>query len=233
MDAAHLVARLSRHVVHWKAYFSRTIRPFLAGDVLEVGCGMGDTSRLLCNEAVSSWTALEPDPELLEVFGRHVEAEGFPVPIELVVGTVESLPRVRPFDGILYIDVLEHIEDDREELRAAADRLRPGGVLIVLSPAHQFLYTPFDRVIGHFRRYSARGLSAIEPEGMTCEKLFYLDSVGMFASMANRLFLRQRMPTARQLRFWDSVLVRASVVVDWLTAYRLGKTVLGIWRRPS
>ena len=49
-----------------------------------------------------------------------------------------TLPAEAKFDAILYIDVLEHIEDDRAEMARAAARLKPGGALIVLAPAHPF-----------------------------------------------------------------------------------------------
>lgn len=60
---------------------------------------------------------------------------------ETICGTLEALAALA-FDTIIYIDVLEHIEDDREELNRAASHLRPGGHLIILSPAHQKLFTP-------------------------------------------------------------------------------------------
>ena len=70
-----------------------------------------------------------------------------------VSGTCAVLNRVRApaderFDTILYIDVLEHIDDDLGELARSATHLRPGGHLIVLAPAHQALYSPFDKAIG-------------------------------------------------------------------------------------
>ena len=60
-----------------------------------------------------------------------------PAPCQDVVGTLAEadLPR---FDSVIYIDVLEHIEDDRAELAAAASHLHLGGHLVVLSPAYQF-----------------------------------------------------------------------------------------------
>ncbi|MGB9626595.1 MAG: hypothetical protein ACPMAQ_17205, partial [Phycisphaerae bacterium] len=58
----------------------------------------------------------------------------------------------------------------------------------------------------------------------------YLDSVGCLASMANRLLLRQGMPTRRQIRLWDAVFVSMSRVADPLLGYRLGKTIVGVWR---
>jgi hypothetical protein len=58
---------------------------------------------------------------------------------------------------------------------------------------------------------------------------FYLDAVGMAASMANRLLLRASMPTQGQILFWDRVLVPASRVIDPLLARSVGKSVVAIW----
>ena len=66
---------------------------------------------------------------------------------------------------------LEHIEDDREGLKLAAAHLRPGGRTIVLSPAHQWLFTPFDAAIGHFRRYNRSMLRSISPPELRIERL--------------------------------------------------------------
>ena len=137
------------------------------------------------------------------------------------------------FDTILYIDVLEHIDDDGGELQRAAGHLAPGGHLVVLSPAHRWLFSPFDAAIGHFRRYTARDLEALTPAGVERVRTFYLDSVGMLASAANRMFLRQSMPNANQIHCWDNWMIPCSRWVDQLTGYRLGKSVVGIWRKSS
>jgi hypothetical protein len=60
----------------------------------------------------------------------------------------------------------------------------------------------------------------------------YLDSAGLLASFANKLVLKRSMPTKGQIAFWDGVLVRVSRVIDPLVRYRVGKSVLGVWRRP-
>jgi hypothetical protein len=79
------------------------------------------------------------------------------------------------------LDVLGHIEDDDAELRLAARYLRKGGHLIVLAPAHQFLYSPFDGAIGHFRRHCRRSLRAAAPPELSFVLLRYLDSAGLMA----------------------------------------------------
>ena len=58
----------------------------------------------------------------------------------------------------------------------------------------------------------------------------YLDSIGLLASLANRLLLNQSMPTAAQIKTWDSVLVPCSRVLDPFLFGAVGKSVLGIWR---
>jgi hypothetical protein len=137
------------------------------------------------------------------------------------------------FDAILYIDVLEHIADDADEMRRAAAHLREGGRCIVLSPAHQWLFSEFDAAIGHHRRYSRKSLKAAGKgvDSLRLERLCYLDSCGLLASTANRLLLRQSMPGLRQILFWDRFLVRGSRLLDPLLFYGAGKSVLGVWTR--
>jgi SAM-dependent methyltransferase len=211
---------------NWKRYFSLQLQPYLRGKVLEVGSGIGSNTKLFAGASVDRWTCLEPDAGLLKQFTGQEPA---PERYEIIEGTLADIEAQRRFDAIIYIDVLEHIEDDREELRQAAKHLTQGGALIVLAPAHQFLFTPFDSAIGHYRRYSKATLAAVEPPALKREKLIYLDSVGMLASLANRLLLRSAMPTAGQIQTWDGMLVPCSRWLDPVLGYRLGKSILGIW----
>ncbi|MGH9632402.1 MAG: class I SAM-dependent methyltransferase [Bryobacteraceae bacterium] len=211
---------------NWKAYWSGQIRDYVRGDVLEAGAGAGANTRLLANLAFDSWTCLEPDAALL------VQIE--PAPSRRhrsICGTIENLDPEMRFDAILYIDVLEHIEDDRAEMKRAAERLKPAGCLIVLAPAHPFLFTPFDSAIGHFRRYTRKSLQSVIPAGLETRRLVYLDAAGMAASGANLLLLRSAMPTAAQVLTWDRLLVPVSRRIDRALGWRAGKSVLGIWQR--
>jgi SAM-dependent methyltransferase len=221
------------HAVRWKAYFGSQLRPVIRGDVLEVGAGIGSNLEALGSSSVRSWTALEPDERMGEELERRLRAcsaaHGFSA--WRSHGAIRSLPESPSFDAILYIDVLEHIEDDRSELEQAARRLRSGGKLCVLSPALPWLFSEFDARIGHHRRYDRAGLAALTPPGSRLQWARYLDSAGLSASLANRFLLRSPTPARSQILVWDRLLVPLSRPLDWLLRYRVGKSILAVWER--
>lgn len=216
---------------HWKDYVRARLADFLGDHVLEVGAGLGATTGALVGEGRLEWVCLEPDAGLAARLSRSVAEGRLPDCCRVVRGTIASLPAEARFDTVLYVDVLEHIQDDRAEMRRAAHRLAPGGHVVVLSPAHQWLFSPFDRAIGHFRRYSRRTLAALTFPGLRLVRLQYLDSVGLLASLANRVLLRSSMPTTEQVLFWDRVLVPLSRLVDPALGWSAGKSVVAVWRR--
>ncbi|MFA6985798.1 MAG: hypothetical protein WC213_06290, partial [Arenimonas sp.] len=109
----------------------------------------------------------------------------------------------------------------------------PGGRIVVLSPAHQWLFTPFDEAIGHVQRYNKRTLLAAKPAGLATERLFYLDSVGMIASLGNRFLLRSATPSVAQIQLWDRWMIPASKVVDRITGFGLGKSIVAVFKETS
>jgi 2-polyprenyl-3-methyl-5-hydroxy-6-metoxy-1,4-benzoquinol methylase len=214
---------------HWKRYIASQIAAYVCGHVLEVGAGMGATTEALWQNKVIEWTSLEPDPALAREARAAYLARGLGA-VTVRTGTLASLDQGERFDAILYIDVLEHIADDVAEAAAAARHLKPGGHLIVLAPAHQWLFSPFDAAIGHHRRYNARSLRQTIPRSLTEVRLRYMDAVGVAASVANRALLRQPVPSHAQVHLWDRLMVPASRVLDPLAGFKIGKSVLGVWR---
>jgi SAM-dependent methyltransferase len=206
------------------------LRPYLVGTVMEVGAGKGSFTLALRACAEGPWWCLEPDADLARQIVDKDRQGAFPGGVHVVFGTeADVAPDVR-VDAVLYLDVLEHIADDRAELSRAAARLAPGGRLIVLSPAFQMLFSPFDRVIGHYRRYTLTSLQQVRPPGFRTEAAFYMDAPGCLLSLANRLILRSEQPTLSQVQFWDNIIVPLARVVDPLVGRRFGRSVVVIWR---
>jgi SAM-dependent methyltransferase len=224
---------LFARATNWKSYLRRQVAPYLGRDVLEVGAGFGGTTQHLCRGEHDRWLCLEPDPILAGRLEASIASGELPDCCRVEVGTTHDRPDDERFDTMLYIDVLEHISDDAAEVARAAQLLRPDGYLIVLSPTHQMLYTPFDAAVGHYRRYSRRALAALTPPDLRLVRLHYLDSVGILASLGNRLLQNRSMPAPWQISLWDGVMVRLSRWVDPLLFYSLGKSAFVVWQKPD
>lgn len=218
---------------HWKTYVSQKIKALLGAEVVEVGAGMGSNVAILCSQNQRRWLCVEPDSRLLSILLNRIKSEPKLLKAEAILGTLENINAQELFDTILYIDVLEHIQDDKLELKRASGFLKPEGVLIVLAPAHQWLYSPFDKAIGHFRRYNRKSLSTIGPSDLKLEQLYYIDSAGLIASIGNLILLRKNIPSLRQIAFWDKWLIPLSIKIDPLLRYNLGKTIIGVWKKHS
>lgn len=217
---------LFSHATCWKSYWSGFFKPFIKGHVLEVGAGIGSSTLALSTCSYESWTCLEPDPELANQLADFLKKDRNNIQYKVIKGNIENLTDNDYFDTILYIDVLEHIEDDHKELENATRLLSNNGKIIILSPAHQWLFSEFDRAIGHHRRYNKKSFTMIIPDRLKVLKYNYLDSCGLFASVANRYLLKHKMPGKKQIAVWDRILVPCSRMIDPLLFFTIGKSIL-------
>ena len=123
----------------WDAYLSvRTkaaytdkilLRPFLHGDVLEIGCGYGDFAAWCAEEAGCRVTALDPSADAIAQASRR-----FPG-VRFLTGVAESLPfENAAFDAVISLEVAEHLADPRKYFAESFRVLRPGGWMIVQTP---------------------------------------------------------------------------------------------------
>jgi SAM-dependent methyltransferase len=219
------------HARNWKMYFGSFMKPFLKGDVLEVGAGTGGTTKVLCDGNQLSWTCLEPDERQLLQIRSLIDDKRLPYYCKAVGGTIADATLQKAYDTILYIDVIEHIKNDKEEILRASKLLKDDGALIILVPAHNWLYSNFDKAIGHYRRYNMKMIRAIKPASMKEEKIFYLDSLGVMASLANKYILKNTYPTQNQIYFWDKFIVPVSRGLDFITRKFLGRSLVFIARK--
>lgn len=217
----------------WKHYFTSIIGPYIGKRTIEVGAGIGETTAILCDGSQEIWLCIEPDEKLRKQIDDKVSSGELPSCCQTSGKVIREFENGQQFDTIIFIDVLEHISDDFAELLAASQQLVPGGFLIVLAPAHQALFSEFDRSIGHLRRYNKTMLSSLTPPTCQVERSLYLDSVGILTSLANLLILKQSLPKEKQILFWDRCLVPISRLLDRLISYRIGRSIVFIWKGYS
>ena len=138
------------------------------------------------------------------------------------------------FDCVYSANVLEHIEDDEAILSHCARLLRPSAWCVAFVPAHQWLYSRFDRKIGHFRRYGradARRLMRLESEDTVLElrQFRYVNMPGALG-----WFLKMRVLESTSIQSKDAEIVgRLVPVIRMLDALHLplGQNAVLVWQR--
>jgi SAM-dependent methyltransferase len=161
----------------------RMVKPHLGRNILEVGAGTGRIARLLLQDGVEfdRYVINEPSDYF---FGQLQSCINKTAKVDLAQGETGDLVRLGPFDSIFSVHVLEHVENDRQFLADCYNMLAPGGRLITLVPALQFLYSDLDRSIGHYRRYDKKMVRRlVEGTGFRIRRLYYTNFVAVFASL--------------------------------------------------
>jgi SAM-dependent methyltransferase len=219
---------------NWKNYWGGKIKKYLKGNVLEVGAGIGTNTALLINDKkVTRWVCLEPDSELSSKINSTVGGGKEVEKLEVVSSYLSNYKSETKFDSVLYIDVIEHIENDKEEVARAVSYLKDDGFIIILVPAYNYLYNDFDKAIGHYRRYDRKMLKEVLPGNIKIVSLFSLDSLGLFASLTNKFFLKQSYPTRKQIKFWDSMIIPISKITDKLILEKAGKSIILVGQKVN
>jgi SAM-dependent methyltransferase len=188
---------------NYRAAITREFEPYLRGQVLEIGAGIGQMSAEIQKlSAVTGLTCVEPDPRFAARLASAVPGA------RVVNGTAADLPSAQSWDALVSVNVLEHIEHDEAELRSWARRLQPRlGHACLLVPARPELYAPIDKDFGHWRRYRKAELrQKLEQAGFTLVRLHYFNLAGYFAWAVNFRLLRRRQFDVAAVRTFDQFL---------------------------
>lgn len=168
--------------VNYHKWLIDEIRSYINSPIVEVGAGSGNFSEELYN--------VFKELPLFKLFAFEPSANMY----SLLKNRFQNVDNIKTFNDyfnseidlsedintILYINVLEHIEMDKEELISSYKKLNTGGRVIVFVPALQFLFSSLDEQLGHYRRYHKKRLVALlEIAGFQVEKVKYFDLVGI------------------------------------------------------
>lgn len=175
----------------------------LRGRVLEIGAGIGQlTGAIRALPDLTEVVSVEPEPRFWPIFRATYPEQ------TLIEGTVAQIPPGEPWNAILSVNVLEHIQDDQAELKTYRDLLAPAkGSLCLFVPARPEIYAPIDRDFGHFRRYTRSGLNTrLVEAGFQVERIHYFNLAGYFGWGLNFRIFGKRSFNARAVRWFDRVI---------------------------
>ncbi len=151
-------------------------------NLLDFGCGNGLFLRYLIRKNYNlSLTGYDP-------FFMNYKSD-LPQKEAQIYTNLNKLNREK-FDFVTALDVVEHIEDDREALTQIGDLLKTGGTLMVTVPAYQQLFSMHDAAIGHYRRYTRHSITKLlEESGFSVSHSTYFFSFLIPLAIARKYYL--------------------------------------------
>ncbi len=241
MDPGYVLAHAEEDQRHWWFLGRQAVilgemarwLPHGGSRLAELGCGSGGLLPGLAR--FGDVVGVEADPALRSAAaarGLRVLAGALPDHIPLGESTL---------DAACLFDVLEHVRDDGEALARIRALLRPGGLLFLTVPAHPWLWSRHDEILGHLRRYTRRSLTrVVERQGFGIERLTYFNTLLAGPIVLHRLVGRVTGRDAHDLRRPAAGLNR--LLARWFALearlLRLGSSPFGISlllvaRRPA
>jgi SAM-dependent methyltransferase len=219
--------RASRYF-NWQASLAAR---YLGRRVLEVGCGVGNfTGHLLARELVVGIDLMgECVAQHRQRFATHPSVESLQLDIlDPLVLTLRS----HNLDSIACLNVLEHIDDDRQALRHMQALLPAGGRAVFIVPAFPSLYGPIDSNLGHYRRYSMASWKGLaESVGFRPVVTHYMNVAGFFGWWLNARVLKKTEQSEHQIAVFDSLLVPLFSRAEALLKPPFGQSIFGVLER--
>lgn len=155
--------------------------------VVDIGCGSGFFANMLKGRG-KEVAGIEPNEEM-----RNLAKEINPR-IPVVAGGAEDVSQLvtEPVDAITMIDVLEHVENDSEQVRKIYNALKETGEFVLVVPAHPILFGMRDRGMHHYRRYTKSALVKIFTEnGFQVVKMRHWNALGFLPYFVSEKILRR------------------------------------------
>jgi SAM-dependent methyltransferase len=170
---------------HFNKWMYETIRPFLKGNILEIGSGIGNISSFAIDEGLTI-TLSDFDPEYCRLLKNKYANEPN---VKEIISIDLQQPSFRntyqlykeKYDTIFLLNVLEHLENDLAAVSNCRYLLKEGGTLIILVPAYRFLFCRLDKELGHYRRYTIKTLKLLfKKQGFSILHKQYFNFFGLF-----------------------------------------------------
>ena len=176
------------------------LQPHLKGRTLEVGCGTGNFTELIAQNC-PQLVAVDLNSDYASQTKARLSNYNH---VEVTAADATQMDSTEPFDTIILLDVLEHIEKDVELLQRLRSYLAPDGTLILKVPAIHSLYNALDEAVGHYRRYTPQTLrAAIANASFTDITIQYFNTVGILGWWLNGSVLKRVTPPGEQVGLFD------------------------------
>jgi len=193
---------------HFNKWMYDTIKPWCNGKILEIGSGVGNISEyfIIDNASILLTDIRDSYCEALrEKFSGNRTMLGIEN-MNLVDADFEDKfgKYFNSFDTVFALNVVEHIFDDKLAIANCYKLLKPGGHLIILVPAYQWLYTDFDKELEHYRRYTCQRLESLFiANKLRIVKSRYFNAAGIAGWLVSGKMQHHKIIPAGQIRLFN------------------------------
>ncbi len=210
---------------NFRNYQIHLIKKFISGYIAEVGPGNGSNLKSYIYK-IKKADLFEPSKNLFNKLKKKFKKN------KKVKCYNSSFKSKNKYNAVLYLDVLEHIKNDKKEILNSLKKIKKNGYLIINVPAFSHLYSNFDKDVGHYRRYNIGNFNKIL-KGLSYSNVEfkYYDVIGYFLSLLSKLILSDyKKNFESKIKFWDS-LIWLSRLMDKFLYFNLGKSLLIIIKK--
>ena len=215
---------------NFRKYQFSLIKEYICGSVAEVGPGHG-VNLVHYYKYASKIDLFEPSNNLYKILKSKFKKKNIKIFNKYFRFSDKKIKR--KYNTIIYLDVMEHINNDTDEMEKAYKLLLNNGHLIINVPAFSYLYSQFDLDIGHIKRYNKKDFQIIAKK-IKGKIIFikYYDSIGFFLSLISKLFFSKKYRNNFKLKILlcDKMII-ISKLIDFLTMNLFGKSLLVIIKK--
>ena len=207
-------------------------KPYLGNNVAEIGAGSGNFTSFLVNEKIKRIFAFEPSDNMFSLLKNKFKEKKEVIAINSFLSEkYQEFPEF--FDSVLYVNVLEHIKSDQKELDFAYKTIKKNGFILIFVPALPWLYSNFDKKVGHFRRYSKKNLTeVVRKSGFSVKHISYFDSVGVILWYI--VFVLLGKTTSRtNVSLYDKLIIPPMKFLESLIEPPIGKNLIVIGQKKQ
>lgn len=214
----------------FNTWMYQTIRPFLKGEVLEIGSGIGNITQFVMNDKLSV-TASDIRDNYCSMLYNKFNGNTYLKEvrkIDIIHPDFDNEYRdlLEKFDSIFALNIVEHVQDDELAVKNCKKLLRKNGNLIILVPAYMTLYNQFDKELEHFRRYTKVKLEQLfKNADLNIYKTRHFNFIGIFGWWFSGSILRKKTIPEGQMKFYN-ILVPVFKLADKFVMNKAGLSVI-------
>ena len=202
-----------------------TIRPYCHGNILEIGSGIGNISHFFIQNGYSITLSDTDEYYLGQLKKTFNETNIFSIDLVHEDFREKYARFFQTFDTVILLNVLEHIDNEKQAIENCRHLVKTGGSLVVLVPAYSFLFSKMDRELQHHRRYTSKKLfRLVSKKKFIVKKVFYFNAIGIVAWTYGKILGLHSIPS-KEMKLFNN-LVPLAKFIDKILFKKAGLSVI-------